>query len=206
MLKSLPLRSKGSIATDEVRIAIARDLHDGIAQELVALGFSLDALIARPDLTPELRSELRRSRLRLLTLLEQVRRELFELRTPATGSLTREIRDLAQRLAPEFLIEYAIDECTVSSEIFHCVKDVLGELVRNAARHSHGSSLWIQLTASPHHLELTVRDDGNGKARISSDRFGLVGVHERVTQLGGGLHILGNLGSTITITLPLSAL
>ena len=196
---------KGSIATDDVRIAIARDLHDGIAQELVALGFSLDALLARPDLIPEVRSELRGLRIRTLTLLEQVRRDLFELRDPSARSLADEISRLVRSLAPGFAIECTIQEVDISLERFRLVIDVVRELVRNAVRHSGGSSLWISMAASSHHLELTVRDDGNGQAAISKDRLGLTGVRERIVDVGGELHILGNHGSAITVILPVSA-
>ena len=45
------------------RLAIARELHDGIAQDLVGIGYSLDLLLADPESSQESRSQLRRARL-----------------------------------------------------------------------------------------------------------------------------------------------
>jgi NarL family two-component system sensor histidine kinase LiaS len=63
------------------QVRLAQDLHDGIAQDLVGLGYRIDALIAAIGIPNEIRSELRTLRFAMSDLVEKVRGEIFELRT-----------------------------------------------------------------------------------------------------------------------------
>ena len=62
---------------------IARQIHDGIAQDLVALGYSLDLSLAAPELPITTRAELRTLRFEVTELIEKVRREILNLRNTA---------------------------------------------------------------------------------------------------------------------------
>jgi NarL family two-component system sensor histidine kinase LiaS len=62
------------------RVTLAQELHDGIAQDLVVLGFSIDQLISQCD-QAELRSSLRELRFTTTALIEKVRAEMHQLRT-----------------------------------------------------------------------------------------------------------------------------
>lgn len=66
------------------RVRLAQDLHDGIAQDLVGLGYRLDALIAAVGTPLEIRSELRTLRFAISDLVGKVRNEIFELRTSSS--------------------------------------------------------------------------------------------------------------------------
>ena len=77
---NLQRRSKRSLPDVDVRSQIARDLHDGVIQDLVAFGYSLDSVIAHPDLTPPLRSEIRRVRLDATEIVRKLREDIFQLR------------------------------------------------------------------------------------------------------------------------------
>ena len=60
------------------RIELARDLHDSLAQDLVAIGFKLDLLVA--ELPLEFRAETRAIRFAINDAIKKVRLELFALR------------------------------------------------------------------------------------------------------------------------------
>jgi len=60
---------------------IARQIHDGIAQDLVALGYSLDQSLGAPELPTSTRAELRTLRFEVTGLIEKVRREILNLRS-----------------------------------------------------------------------------------------------------------------------------
>ena len=61
------------------RVRLAQELHDGIAQDLVGLGYGLDSLLFQE--TDEIkRAGLRSARFDINTLIEKVRSEIFELR------------------------------------------------------------------------------------------------------------------------------
>jgi signal transduction histidine kinase len=62
------------------RVILAQELHDGIAQDLVGLGFSIDSLIASSqDL--ETKDSLRQLRFAITALIDKVRLEIHQLRT-----------------------------------------------------------------------------------------------------------------------------
>ena len=62
------------------RVILAQELHDGIAQDLVGLGYSIDSLIASSqDL--QVRDSLRTVRFTITDLIEKVRLEIHQLRT-----------------------------------------------------------------------------------------------------------------------------
>jgi NarL family two-component system sensor histidine kinase LiaS len=67
--------------TDPARLA--RELHDGIAQDLVGVGYSLDLLLANPETSIESRAQLRALRFTVTDLIDKVRREIYFLRQPA---------------------------------------------------------------------------------------------------------------------------
>ena len=58
------------------KLRIAHDLHDGVVQDLAALGYAIDSVIGNPCLTPELRSELREIRLESSRITAAFRNEV----------------------------------------------------------------------------------------------------------------------------------
>ena len=60
----------------ELRLELARRLHDGAAQQMVALGYKLDEVIGAPDLSPSNRKLIREARLDLIELAQGLRDEL----------------------------------------------------------------------------------------------------------------------------------
>jgi len=63
------------------RARIARELHDGLAQELASLGYRLDQIIGDSNLDNRNRYSLRELRFTLTGVINQIRDEIFELRT-----------------------------------------------------------------------------------------------------------------------------
>jgi len=104
------------------RVILAQELHDGIAQDLVGLGFSIDSLIASsPDL--HTKDSLRQLRFAITELIDTVRLEIHELRTST---------DLLSSQADK----------DVSYELLR----VLSEILRNVSEHSQASHLSIQIS------------------------------------------------------------
>lgn len=151
------------------RVILAQELHDGIAQDLVGLGFSIDSLISSSqDL--QAKDSLRQVRFAISELINKVRLEIHHLRTSS---------DLVSEDA-------GID---VNYELLRA----LAEVLRNVSEHAQASHLSIQIT-----------DNGIGGAHSKEGSFGLVGVQERITGLGGDITIdSSQLGTKISIELPL---
>lgn len=126
LLKSLLKRLSNSSLSKNVnsneRVRLAQELHDGIAQDLVGLGYRCDALIAAIGVSNEIRSELRTMRFALTDLVEKVRIEIFELRSsPST----------------------AVSRSPVESEMNFELERIFSEIVRNAQAHSKATKLLI---------------------------------------------------------------
>ena len=103
------------------RVILAQELHDGIAQDLVGLGFSIDSLIATSqDL--QVKESLREIRFSITELINKVRSEIHQLRT-------------ASDLIPEG------QEKDVTYELLR----VLSEILRNVSEHAQASHLSIQI-------------------------------------------------------------
>ena len=104
------------------RVALAQELHDGIAQDLVALGFSIDAQIAVSHSADE-KAYLRELRFTITTLIDKVRTEIHTLRLDQQPISTVEESNLSYELQRIFL-----------------------EIVRNVENHSGASTLSIEVT------------------------------------------------------------
>jgi signal transduction histidine kinase len=103
------------------RVALAQELHDGIAQDLVALGFSIDAQIAALS-SPEVKSYLRELRFTVTALIDKVRTEIHSLRLKEQPLEALEASNLTYELQRIFL-----------------------EIIRNIEKHSHASTLVIEV-------------------------------------------------------------
>jgi len=107
---------------NERRVVLAQELHDGIAQDLVGLGFSIDSLISTShDQTAK--ESLRQLRFLITELIDKVRLEIHQLRS-ATDLISKG------------------EEKEFSYELLR----VLSEILRNVEEHAHASHLSIQIT------------------------------------------------------------
>ena len=180
------------------RIAIAQDIHDGIAQDLIALGYHLDLILAEPATPATVRHEVRTVRNDLSTLIVKVRNEIFELRS--SGDFWIEIDQIAASISP--IIEIKSDESDLEPSVRTLLLQVIPELLRNAARHSGASQIQLSLTAQNNQTVVTIQDNGSGGAAVSQGRYGLLGCIERVQSYGGFITIeSGEKGTTVAITL-----
>lgn len=104
------------------RVRLAQDLHDGIAQDLVGLGYRIDALIAAIGTPNDIRSELRTLRFAMSDLVEKVRGEIFELRSNSAS--------LGARSPFESASGFELEK-------------IFSELLRNVETHSKATELKI---------------------------------------------------------------
>ncbi len=111
------------MSTNE-RVRLAQELHDGIAQDLVGLGYSIDSLVATSGTPNEIRAELRSLRFNVSDLIDKVRHEIFDLRV---HSLTHMSQSLPS-----------------ASKTFE-LERIFAELVRNVQAHSHATSLTLSV-------------------------------------------------------------
>ena len=184
------------------RLELARDIHDGIAQDLVALGYQLDLLLGKSDATLESRREIRTLRFRVDELISKVRREMYELRDPKTLSLQEDLAGVAMEICGEQLAKFEAAQFDIPAAIQSELRAIAIELLRNAKAHSRASQIELTLSAIENRTYLEVRDNGVGGAKVDISRLGLVGIAERVNSLNGNFEIsTSEKGSSIKVFL-----
>ena len=179
---SLARLMNSSPNTDRSRLA--RELHDGLAQELAAIGYNLDSVIGQESLGNQPRTQLRALRSNISALIEQVRNEIYELRNETNRTFSESIRSQCEVLLTGTNIKYEIQgDLQISKDINYEILRCIRELVLNSIEHSNCKNIEIKLSDNL----ITYTDDGTFKSTININNFGLRGLRERVENFGGGL-------------------
>jgi signal transduction histidine kinase len=188
--------------SNPARIELARDLHDGIAQDLVALGYELDLLLGASESTVESRREIRGLRFKVDDLISKVRREMYALRDPQVTSFQEELEDLIAEICGDLQVTQTISQFSIPSTYQTELRAIATELLRNARAHSGASHIEVLLKGVENRTYLEVSDNGVGGAQVDTSRLGrlgrlgLVGVKERVERLHGQLEIISSENGT----------
>ena len=181
------------------RTRLARELHDGLAQELASLGYRLDQIIGSNNLDNINRTPLRQIRFSISGLINQVRDEIFELRTNESKSFKAQLDQQLSTILSHSEITYEIhgDMEIKSNQRFELMRAVR-ELVFNAMRHAECSVIQINLTSN----QIEIEDNGVGGVNEKQNSYGLLGVRERLAEIGAQIDIKSqSTGSTILISL-----
>ena len=182
--------------SNPARIELARDLHDGIAQDLVALGYELDLLLGASDSTVESRREIRGLRFKVDELISKVRREMYALRDPQETSFQEELGKLISEICGDLQVTQTISHFSIPNTHQSDLKAIATELLRNAIAHSGASHIEVLLKGVENRTYLEVSDNGVGGAQVDTSRLGLVGIKERVELLNGQLEIVSTENGT----------
>lgn len=191
------------------RQAIARELHDELAQHCTAI--RIEAAVAqRCTALADAVAAAQRAGASAESLQRGVRRLLRQLRPADLDALGlgAALRVLcAQRAWPV---------CRFTGEpgpgfgeaVDMAVYRVAQEALSNALRHAHATAVAVQLTALPGAVQLSVQDDGLGfDAAAQTAGLGLLGARERAAALGGRLTVdsAPGKGTRVTLWLPAGA-
>ena len=186
-------------ARENERLAIARELHDVVAHHVTGIVVQAQAAQAVWDARPgEARLAMARIEAAGSDALGSMRRLVETLRAEDPVSLVpagtrEELHRLASHAGDLGLpVQMDLDGLPddLSPEVAASVQRIVGEAITNVQRHAVGAtSVVVQVGAHGGRLMLQVSDDGHarneGAARGSG--FGLVGMSERATALGGTL-------------------
>jgi signal transduction histidine kinase len=189
----------------EERRRVARDLHDGVAQELAFIASQTQWSLRQPD-DPQ----------PLGQILDAVERALDESRG-AIAALSRPMDesfeaalghaalDVANRVGARVNLDVD-DGVEVPAEWRVPLLRIAREAVANAVRHGHARTVSVELL-DLEGVRLRITDDGDGfdpSAPRSSHSFGLTGMRERSESLGGEFSVSSTPGSgtTVEVRLP----
>jgi signal transduction histidine kinase len=198
-------------ASDSERVRIARDLHDGVVQDLAGASFAVSAAARSQDVPAPVRAGLDSSAESLRTSLRALRSLMVEIYPPDLDAdgLGAALDDLLAPAAAKGVSASATVRGVenASDDEVALVWRVAQEAVRNALRHSGADSLRVEVDGSDDGLVLVVMDDGRGfdaEERPGSDHFGLRGLNSLITEAGGHLDVRSAPGAGTTIRLQVA--
>jgi len=189
------------VATTPERLRLARELHDGIAQDLVGLGYSLDLILADPAIDKSSRAAIRKSRLDIDALIYKVRREILALRRDSVRRFDTALDSLVREICGNLELSLSIDEVTLEEENSYELVQISREILRNVIAHARATRLEVKLYLINNRVFIEFFDNGIGGAHMSADGWGLIGVTERITAIGGNLTLESKEGTRISILL-----
>ena len=159
----------------EERARIARELHDGIAQELAAIGYALDNEIGRSDTSAHSRKSLRQIREKLTDLNSSVRNEIFLLRNSRTFEVHDQLLQALAILPIKLTVHGTLPNTALGIELFK----TLQELARNAIEHGRASHIAIKIEPT----EIIFSNDGLISTTFATPGFGIMGIVERLNAI-----------------------
>jgi signal transduction histidine kinase len=200
-------------AQEEERRTISRELHDDVGQQLTAMRMELGTL-------ERLRADGHEFEARLAELKGMAEQSLHVVRDIAAGLRPSVLDDLGlpaavQKQAREFSKRTGVVVTVSVDGSFERLRDphrtyiyrIVQEALTNCAKHSDAQSISVTLIARPDRIELTVADDGVGfdASRLRTGGLGLIGMEERVRELGGVADIRSGpgQGTAIHVSTPL---
>ena len=194
-------------AVDAERRRIARDLHDGLAQELAFILGQSRRMIRR-DATPS--TELKMVAGAAQRALDESRRAISLLSAssdePLEAVLVRTAEDVVRREGATLRTEIERAE-RVAAAVREALVRIMREAVINACRHGRAQQVTVRFSGDDDGLHLGIEDNGSGFDMDATPRgagFGLISMRERADSLGGRLSISSEpgTGTKVEVWLP----
>jgi signal transduction histidine kinase len=197
---------------EDERKRIARDIHDELGQNLLALRLDLVRMSSNPDLDAATKERISAALNQIDSTIKSVRAIMNDLR-PAVLNLglhaavewqAKEF-ERASGIACELHIdheEFAIDEQRATA-MFRSLQESLNIVIE----HAQVKQVWIDLQQSDGQLCIRIADDGiveHPNSRRKKDAIGLIGIEERMRAQGGTFAMTSDPehGMTITLSVP----
>ncbi len=206
-------------AQEEERRRIARGLHDDTAQTISTLIIHLERLeVALPANQEEYRRQLADIRQMATRMLEDLRKNIWDLRPTILDDLglVSAIRWYAQSNLEKIEVSVRLDLQSETIRLSPALETMLfrvaQEAVNNILHHADASTVTISLWQDRTGVCLEVEDDGRGfdverttGEAVTRKQLGLLGIQERVSLVGGEVHILSSpgQGTQLQVSVPL---
>ncbi|MGL4398896.1 MAG: ATP-binding protein [Luteolibacter sp.] len=202
------MRERQAVTAERTRLA--GDIHDTLEQGLTAIQLRLYTMDSGDGKTD---SDLIAARSLVQQCHLEMRQSVWNLRSQSSDNfnLAEALERTARSLVLGTSIEVNLEQQNFTTRLPLLVEDNLlrigQEALGNAVRHAHPTRLSIQLTTTPNHASLVITDNGSGmhEGVRKTGHFGLVGMEERATRIGGTLTISSapDTGTTVRVDVPL---
>lgn len=185
------------LATTEERQRMARQIHDGIAQELVYLGYILDGLASDTGVRRgDLQQSLRELRGEVTRIISELRLSIFDLRSEVSRSgglgaaLSEHVRNIGRNSGLTVHLSLSEHTTRLPTGIEEEILRIAQEAVAAARKRPSAANLWVTLVVEPPLASLVVEDDGvEMRSRRREDSFGLDVMRERAERVHGTIEV-----------------
>ncbi|MGG4607513.1 nitrate/nitrite two-component system sensor histidine kinase NarX [Providencia sp. Me31A] len=196
------------------RSAIARELHDSIAQSLSCLKMQISYLQMQPNISPnkqqdllnQMRNEINSAYSQLRELLTTFRLKLTE--PGLLASLESTIREFNQRIGFEINVIYQIPAKIISPHQSIHIIQIIREALSNTLKHANATWTQVSLLENAGVITVTIEDNGEGiqPQPIKNNHYGLIIMRERALSLNGEYQVTSHAqgGTTVSVTFPLA--
>lgn len=203
-------------ARETERGRLARELHDGVLQDLCAIARDLKALQTKTQSADGLEDN-------LIDLssdtVHALRAVCNNLRPPLllqdlTSALKALVEDMDARSSAPVYIEITTqkNEVKLSDDVALAFFRITQEALNNALQHADASEIAVRLTEYPDRLRLTITDDGQGipgnlvsSNFVADGHYGIAGMRERAEMIGGKFDVQTSIGYGTVVILELQS-
>lgn len=216
------LQKTREMAIVEERTRLARDMHDGVAQNLAYLLIQVDRCLNMVEEGSRLENQLEQISLLLKQNIGELRRNIFDLRPVELEGKTlfevfeEFVTEFGRRWNLETTCNLPRETVDMSPETERSLYRILQETLANIQKHADCTHLSVTVAVQDDHINLEVFDDGQGFNLDQTDNtsqkptgkgLGLISIRERVERVGGQLTVesIPGQGTRIFTTLPLYA-
>jgi len=199
-------------AQEEERKRIAKDLHDGIGQQVSAIKMffqSLSGSFVKDK--PELKDDIEK-------ISKMITDAGTDVRTISHQMMPRALTELGLVAAMEDMIDKSFSKSKVECNFEHYNIDdrlpqhveiglyrIAQELLNNIIKHSNAVKVDVQLMKMQNHCLLIVQDDGKGiDENANSDGIGMMNINNRLRSMNGEMNMESGMGEGTTATIRIS--
>ena len=196
------LHTRQELATMAERNRLARDLHDGVKQQVFATAMQLgaaralmdqDAKAARKHLD-EADQLTRQAQTELAAIIRELHPATLEIRGLAPA-IREQIDDWSRHNKIDVVVRIA-DNGPLPKDVEQCLFRIAQEALSNIARHSQATQVEVELAYDQRNVSLTISDNGIGfdVASVEGTGVGLRSMRERIEALGGDFRVVSKQG------------
>ncbi len=181
-------------ATSQERRRIAREVHDGVAQDVASLGYLVDNL-ATTSADPVQQEQIGQLRLEVTRVVSELRQSIFDLRHEiASGAgLGESLSAYANQVSATspMAVHVTLDEKgpRLPGDVEYELLRIAQEAMANARKHSGAANLWLRCTVRSPYGEIEIGDDGVNTHIPKADSQGLKIMRERSRSINADLDV-----------------
>ncbi|HEU4964192.1 MAG TPA: GAF domain-containing sensor histidine kinase [Bacilli bacterium] len=216
MKNALYLEEREKRLLVEERNRLAREMHDGIGQELASAILQVE-MIKRQE-PQQVQLSLAQLEESLRQTATAVRQAIYSLRPQPYShiglvpAMRAELEEVEAEDGLQTRLTVEVEEELFTPEMARAVFQIFTEGLQNVIKHAQAQSLWVVLSRDEHHLRMTIRDDGIGfhfgQAILQAAErksFGIENLHHIAEGINGSLDYITapGEGTEIVLEIPL---